>query len=290
MEKLTNNLTNLRLGDQLCYLKQPPGFATKAIHVAQEPGRWKSRSIVPPIVTSTIYEASIPVKDCEHFYGRLSNPTRSVLEENLASLDNAKYALVFAAGVGGITAIISSLSAGDGIIASKYFYTGTIDVFSVAKRLGVEVQYVDFDDLKNVENALKPNTKIVWAEPSINPLMTVIDIRALSDMVHSKSKALVIVDNTFLTPYFHRPLELGADVAFYSLTKYFGGHSDVLGGSICVNDENLYKMYKTSQTVTGTMSKQVFWKLLICFNLIFFKVSPFDCYLINRSVKTLAVS
>lgn len=255
MEKLANNLSKLTLGDQLGYLKQPKGFATKAIHVAQEPNKWKSRAIVPPIVTSAVFEVSLPVSECEHLYGRLSNPTRAVLEENLAALDNAKYALAFSAGVAAITAVVTTLSAGDGIIASKHFYTGTLDAFDIVNRLGVEVEYVDFSDLKNVENALKPNTKMVWAEPTLNPLMTVIDVKALSDLVHSKSSAYVVIDNTFLTPYFQRPLELGADVALYSVTKYFSGHSDIIGGSVSINDEKLYKAFRSSQSATGTISE-----------------------------------
>lgn len=255
MEKLASSLEKISLGEQLGYLKQPLGFATKAIHVGQEPEKWKSRAVVPPIVTSAVFQVSLPVSECEHLYGRLSNPTRSVLDENLAALDNAKYALSFSAGVAAITAVITTLSAGDGIVASKHFYTGTIDVLEMAKRLAVDVQYVDFTDFKSIENALKPNTKIVWAEPTLNPLMTVIDIKVLADLVHSKSSAYLVVDNTFLTPYFHRPLELGADVALYSMTKYFSGHSDIIGGSISVNDDKLYQAFRRSQGETGTMSK-----------------------------------
>lgn len=267
MEKLTNKLNKLSLGEQIGYLKQPHGFATKAIHVAQEPERWKSRAVVPPIVTSTVFEVSLPVAECENFYSRLGNPTRQVIEENLAALDNAKYALAFSAGVSAITAVITTLSEGDGIIASRNYYTGTIDAFEIVNRLGIKVDYVDFDDLKNVENALKPNIKIVWAETNMNPLMNVIDIKALTELVHSKSSAYVVVDNTYLTPYFHRPLELGADIALYSMTKYFSGHSDIIGGSIACNDEKLYKALKSSQTATGTMSEfSLFFKLKLKIN------------------------
>lgn len=141
----------------------------------------------------------------------------------MAAIENAKYGLAFSSGVGAITAIMTTLKAGDGIIASKHFYTGTIDVLYMAERLGVDVQYVDFTSLKNVEKAIKPNTKMVWTEPTMNPLMLCVDIKALSELVHSKSSAIVVVDNTFLTPYFLRPLELGADISVYSVTKYFCG-------------------------------------------------------------------
>lgn len=198
---------------------------------------------------------TLPVSQNEFFYGRLGNPTRQVLEENLAALDNAKYGLAFSAGVAAITAVITTLKSGDGIIASKHFYTGTIDVLYMAERLGIEVAYVDFTDLKNVENAIKENTKMVWTEPTMNPLMLCVDIKALADLVHAKSSAILVVDNTFLTPYFLRPLELGADISLYSVTKYFCGHSDVIGGSLAVNDENLYKSLRASQSATGTISE-----------------------------------
>lgn len=255
MEKFPIKISKWSLGDQLGYLKQPRGFSSKAIKVAHDPNNWKCRAIVPPIVTSAIFEVSLPLSESEHFYGRLSNPTREILEENLAALDNAKYALAFSAGVAAITALITTLSSGDGIIASKKFYNGIHDSFDIAQNLGIEINYVDFSDLKNVESALKKNTKIVWAEPIMNPSMAIIDIKKLSKIVHANSNAHVVVDNTFLSPYFHRPLELGADIALYSVTKYFCGHNDIIGGSISCNDDKIYNTLKNSQYVTGTMSK-----------------------------------
>jgi cystathionine gamma-lyase len=213
----------------------------------------------------------VPRQTSDFFYSRLANPTRSSLEECLASLDDAKYALAFSAGVSAITAVLTTLKLGDGIISSKYFYSGTTDALNMASQMGFDVQFIDFSDLNNLKNALKPNTKLVWAEPSMNPTMNVSDTKAIADIVHSHSNAYLIVDNTFLTPYYHRPLELGADLVIYSVTKYFGGHSDVTAGSIATNNEKLYKAVKAAQNSTGTMA------------------SPFDCYLINRSLKTLSI-
>ncbi|XP_070501485.1 putative cystathionine gamma-lyase 2 [Chironomus tepperi] len=167
--------------------------------------------------------------------------------------------------------VITTLKNGDGIIASKQFYSGTLDGLAIAERLGFDVQYIDFTDLKNLSDALKPNTKLIWTETCMNPTMQVMDIKAICDLVHANSDAIVVVDNTFLTPYYCRPLELGADIALYSLTKYFSGHSDILGGSVTMNCEELYKTVKYGQGAFGTM------------------LSPFDCYLVNRSVKTLAL-
>ena len=183
----------------------------------------------------------------DFFYTRLGNPTRSVLEECLAALDKAKYAVTFSSGVSAIMTVITTLKNGDGIIASKQFYSGTLDGLAIAERIGFDVQYIDFTDLKNLEDALKPNTKLIWTETCMNPPMQVMDIKAISDLVHAKSDAIVVVDNTFLTPYYCLPLELGADIALYSLTKYFSGHSDILGGSVTMNSDELYKTVRYGQ-------------------------------------------
>lgn len=166
---------------------------------------------------------------------------------------------------------MTMLEAGDGVISSKAFYTGTIKILDAFAKLGVDVKYVDFTDIKNIENALKENTKMVWIESPMNPSMTILDIRAIAKIVHAKSKAFLVVDNTFLTPYFQRPLELGADLVAYSISKFIGGHSDIIGGSIATNDDALYEKLKSYQIAIG----------LTC--------SPFDSYLINRSLKTLPV-
>jgi cystathionine gamma-lyase len=227
--------------------------------------------VVPPIVTSAIFEMSVPRQPTDYIYSRIANPTRDVLEKCLASLDNAKYAFAYNSGIAAITTIISTLSAGDGIIASKHFYSGTLDSMNIAQRMGFDVQFVDFTDLNNLKNALKPNTKLVWSEACMNPTLKVVDIKATADIVHQNSSAILVVDNTFLSPYYLRPLELGADIAMYSLTKYFCGHSDVIGGSIAFNDDSLKEKFKFATYATGT------------------QMQPFDAYLINRSLKTLSL-
>lgn len=229
------------------------------------------RAIIPPIVTSATYAQTSPGEHSGYQYSRYGNPTRNALEKCLASLDNARHALAFSAGIGTLTAIMTMLEAGDGVISSKNFYAGAFKVFDAFAKHGIEVQYVDFSDVNNVIAALKENTKMVWIESPTNPLMGILDIRAIAEAVHANSKAFLAVDNTFLTPYFQRPLELGADVVAYSISKFIGGHSDIIGGSIATNDEELYEKLKSYQIAIG----------LAC--------SPFDSYLINRSLKTLAI-
>jgi cystathionine gamma-lyase len=205
-------------------------------------------------------------------YSRSGNPTRNVLEECLAALDNGKHALTFASGLGTQTAIISTLKTGDGIITGDDIYGGTNRLFrNLAVNMGIEVEFVDLTDLKNLEKAIKPNTRLVWMETPTNPVMKVIDIKGVADIVHSKTKAFLVVDNTFLSAYFQRPLDLGADVVMYSLTKYMNGHSDVVMGSISTNNEELYEKLKYYQNATGIVP------------------SPFDCYMVNRSLKTLSL-
>lgn len=227
---------------------------------------------MPPISLSTTYKQFGPGQHAGFEYSRSGNPTRNVLEECLAALDNAKHALTFASGLGTQTAIISSLKTGDGIITGDDIYGGTNRLFrNLAVNMGIEVTFVDLTNLKNLEAAIKPNLKLVWLETPTNPTMKVIDIKAVTDIVHSKTKAFVVVDNTFLSAYFQRPLDLGADVVMYSLTKYMNGHSDVVMGSIATNNEELYAKLKYYQNATGIVP------------------SPFDCYMVNRSLKTLSL-
>lgn len=227
---------------------------------------------MPPLVTSNIYQQQTPNGDIGFQYSRYLNPTRDVLEKCLASIDNAKYGLAFSAGVGAITAIISTLKSGDGIISTHNLYGGTNRLFNnLAKKMGMEIDYVDYENLQSLEKAFKANTKMVWIETPTNPLLTILDIKAIADMVHNKSKAFLVVDNTFLTSYFQRPLELGADVVMFSLSKFTNGHSDVIGGAVTTNDKKFYETLKYYQISTGVTP------------------SPYDCYNVIRSIKTLAV-
>lgn len=227
---------------------------------------------MPPISLATTYKQFGPGQHAGFEYSRSGNPTRNVLEECLASLDNGKFALTFASGLGTQTAIISTLKTGDGIITGDDIYGGTNRLFrNLAVNMGIEVTFVDMTDLKNLEKAMKPNVKLVWLETPTNPIMKVIDIKGVAEIVHSKSEASLVVDNTFLSAYFQRPLDLGADIVMYSLTKYMNGHSDVVMGSIATNNQEIYDKLKYYQNATGIVP------------------SPFDCYLVNRSLKTLSL-
>lgn len=271
-EKLPQEMSQLSLTEERGFRKQEPGFATKAIHTGQKPEQWNSRAVVPPISLSTTYKQFGPGQHAGFEYSRSGNPTRNVLEECLAALDNGKYGLTFASGLGTQTAIISTLKTGDGIITGDDIYGGTNRLFrNLAVNMGIEVTFVDMTDLKNLEVAIKPNTRLVWLETPTNPIMKVIDIKAVSEIVHSKTSAFLVVDNTFLSAYFQRPLDLGADIVMYSLTKYMNGHSDVVMGSIATNSTELYDKLKYYQNATGIVP------------------SPFDCYLVNRSLKTLSL-
>ncbi|XP_058442650.1 cystathionine gamma-lyase isoform X2 [Malaya genurostris] len=229
-------------------------------------------AVVPPISMSTTFKQFGPAQHAGFEYGRSGNPTRNVLETCIAALDNGKYGLTFSSGLGVTTAIITMLKAGDNIVAGDDLYGGTNRLLrNVAMNMNISIDFVDATDLAKVENALKPNTKLVWIETPTNPLLKVIDIEAVCAIVHKVPGITVVVDNTFLSSYLQRPLDLGADIVMYSLTKYMNGHSDVIMGAAVMNDEALYEKLKFLQNATGIVP------------------SPFDCYLVNRSLKTLAL-
>uniref|UniRef100_A0A182JKI4 cystathionine gamma-lyase n=1 Tax=Anopheles atroparvus TaxID=41427 RepID=A0A182JKI4_ANOAO len=254
------------------FLTQPKGFSTKAIHVGQEPDQWNSRAVVPPISMSTTFKQSGPAQHSGFEYGRSGNPTRDVLERCLASLDNGRFGLTFASGLGATTTVITMLKSGDHVVAGDDLYGGTNRLLrNVAQKMGIEIEFVDLTNLAAIEQAIKPNTKLFWMETPTNPLLKVIDIRAVAEVAHKQPGIVVVVDNTFLSSYLQRPLDLGADVVMYSLTKYMNGHSDVIMGAMVTNDEQIYEKLKFLQNATGIVP------------------SPFDCYLVNRSLKTLAL-
>lgn len=254
------------------FLEQPKGFATKAIHVGQEPENWNSMCVVPPIIMSTTFKQDGPSEHRGFEYGRSGNPTRNVLEACLASLDNGKHGLAFSSGLGVTTAVLSMLNSGDHMIVSDDVYGGTNRLIrQVATRLGISCDFVDPTDINNIKNDIKPNTKIIWIETPTNPLLKIVDIKAVSDFVHQYPGIIVAVDNTFLSSYFQRPLELGADLVVYSLTKYMNGHSDVIMGAAITNSDELHNKLRFLQNATGIVP------------------SPFDCYQVNRSLKTLAL-
>merc|ERR1719410_2179765 len=205
-------------------------------------------------------------------YGRSGNPTRDVLEACLASLDGAKHACVFSSGLATSTTITHLLSAGDHVISMDDLYGGTNRYFrKVAARMNIETSFVDATNPKSIEAAIRPNTKMVWVESPTNPTLKVVDIKAVAEITKKHPNIFLVVDNTFLSCYFQRPLELGADIVMYSLTKYMNGHTDVIMGAACTNSEDLGSRLRFLQNAIGAVP------------------SPFDCYLVNRSLKTLRI-
>ncbi|XP_013197156.2 cystathionine gamma-lyase [Amyelois transitella] len=254
------------------FLEQKVGFATIAIHAGQEPEKWKSAAVVPPIVMSTTFKQPAPAEHTGFEYGRSGNPSRNTLEECLAALEDAKYGITFSSGLGTTTTILGLLHNGDHIVSSDDVYGGTNRLFrAVATKHGIEVSFTDFTDLKKVSSAIKDNTKLLWIETPTNPLLKVVDIAEIVKIAKSKGDIIVVVDNTFLTSYLQRPLDFGADIVVYSLTKYMNGHSDVIMGAVVMNDSELEAKLRFLQNAMGAVP------------------SPFDCYLVNRSLKTLAL-
>jgi len=245
-------------------------FATKAIHAGQEPDPSTGAIMTPIFQTATYAQAGLG----EHKgfeYSRTSNPTRSVLEACMAALEDGKYGLAFASGMAAESAILSLLSAGDHIVSCDDLYGGSYRIFErVMRRYTVETSYVPAGDVDAYEKAIRPNTKMVWLETPTNPLLRLVDIRAIAEIAH-RHKLLVVVDNTFASPYFQQPLKLGADIVVHSTTKYINGHSDVVGGALVLNDEEAYEAIKFYQNAAGGVP------------------SPFDTWLILRGIKTLAV-
>ncbi len=251
------------------------GFSTRAIHNGEEPDfrEGASGDVAVPIHLATTFarlKAGSPTAGYE--YTRSLNPTRKALEEKLAALDGAKYGLAFSSGLAAAsTLIISLLKAGDNVIGFDDLYGGTRRLLSnVFVNFNISVSYVDATVPENIEKAIKPESRLIWIESPSNPLLKIADIRAIAQIA-KKHGLILVVDNTFLSPYFQKPLELGADVVVYSTTKYIGGHSDALGGSIVLNNEQIYEKISYNQNAVGAV------------------LSPFDSYLILRGAKTLAV-
>jgi cystathionine gamma-lyase len=245
-------------------------FATKAIHAGQEPDPSTGAIMTPIFQTATYAQAGLG-ENKGFEYSRTSNPTRSVLEACMAALEDGKYGLAFASGMAAESAILSLLSAGDHIVSCDDLYGGSYRIFErVMRRYTVETSYVPAGDLDAYEQAIRPNTKMVWLETPTNPLLRLVDIQAIAEIAH-RHKLLVVVDNTFASPYFQQPLKLGADIVVHSTTKYINGHSDVVGGALVLNDEEAYEAIKFYQNAAGGVP------------------SPFDAWLILRGIKTLAV-
>jgi cystathionine beta-lyase/cystathionine gamma-synthase len=250
--------------------KNHPGFATTAIHVGQEADPATGAVSVPIYATSTYLQEEIG-KHKGYEYARVSNPTRDRLETNLAALEGGTSSKVFASGMAAINAIVSMLKSGDHVVAGHNLYGGTPRLFNqVFANFGLTFTYVDTSDVNNVERALQKNTKIVFLETPTNPLMELCDLRAISDLAHQRGIE-VVVDNTFMSPYFQHPIELGADMVVHSTTKFLNGHSDGLGGVVVCTKPQQSEKLAFLQKAAGAI------------------LSPFECWLILRGVKTLAV-
>ena len=245
-------------------------FATRAIHVGQKPEPATGAISVPIYQTST-YAQSAPGVHKGYDYSRTDNPTRRALQQALASLEGAKYGLAFSSGMGAETTALLMLKQGDHIVSSRDVYGGTYRIFRrVFEGLSLKFSFVETSDVKQIERAMTRQTRLVWIESPTNPLLRITDIKAAAEVAH-RHKALCLVDNTFASPFFQRPLSLGADLALHSTTKYIGGHADVIGGAICLNDRALYERLKYLQNAAGATP------------------SPFDCFLTLRGIKTLAL-
>ena len=245
-------------------------FSTRAIHVGQEADIATGATIVPIYQTATFTQESIGV-DKGYDYSRSGNPTRAALEKSLASLEDGKLGLAFASGLAAETAVLSILKPGDNIVASDDLYGGTYRLFTqVFAKLGITSTFVDGANPIKIEEAITDRTKLIWVETPTNPLLKLTDIETISQIAHSKG-VLLVVDNTFATPYFQQPLNLGADIVVHSTTKYINGHSDVVGGAVILNDETLHEQIKFYQNSAGGI------------------LGPFDSWLTLRGLKTLAV-
>lgn len=247
-------------------------FETEAIHAGQDPEKWDSRCVVPPLVLSTTFKQFAPGQHAGYDYGRSGNPTRNSLEACLAPLEKAKYALTFSSGLGALTTLSYLLKTGDHIVTVDDVYGGTNRFFrNCANRMGIETSFVDMTNTEELEKAFRDNTAFCWIETPTNPTLKLIDIKAVCEIAKRKNpKIITVVDNTFASAYFQNPLELGADIVMHSLTKYMNGHSDVVMGAIMLNDEELFQRMKYLQNAVGAVP------------------SPFDCFLVNRGLKTLA--
>jgi cystathionine beta-lyase/cystathionine gamma-synthase len=248
----------------------PLGFATRAIHTGQEPDL-ESGAISPPIHPTSTYVQQEIGKNKGYEYARVSNPTRTRLEENLAALEGGTTSRVFASGMAAINAICTMYKSGDHVVCGHNLYGGVPRLFNqVLTGYGIEFTYVDTSDARNVERAIRKQTRMVYVETPTNPLMALADLETISGICRRK-KVELVVDNTFLSPYFQQPIAFGADMVVHSTTKFLNGHSDGLGGVVvCTRAEQAEQLSFVQKTVGAILS-------------------PFECWLVLRGVKTLAV-
>ncbi|MDT7540907.1 MAG: cystathionine gamma-lyase [Acidobacteriota bacterium] len=247
------------------------GFATTAIHAGNEPDPTTGAVSVPIYQTSTYAQEALGHPRAGFEYARTQNPTRAALEKNVAALEGARFGFAFASGMAAIDAVMRLVKAGDHVVVSDNTYGGTYRLFSrILSNYGIEFSFVGTEEVSNVERAIKENTRMVYVETPTNPVMTVTDLKAVSDLAHAHG-VRVVCDNTFMSPYLQRPLEFGADIVLHSATKYLNGHSDSIGGVVVLNDEKDAEWLKFVQNSVGAI------------------LSPFDSWLTLRGTKTLAL-
>jgi cystathionine gamma-lyase len=251
-------------------LRDDSRIGTKAVHAGQEPDP-TTGAVMTPIYQTSTYAQEALGKNKGFEYARTHNATRAALERNLAALEGARHGLCFGSGLAATNALVQTLSAGDHVVCGQNTYGGTFRLFDkVWRRHGLEFTFVDASCTDQIAAAFTPRTRLVFVETPTNPLMQLTDIAAVA--ARAKPQGIrVVVDNTFMTPYFQRPLELGADVAFHSVTKYLNGHSDMIGGALLTSDEALHEQLRFLQNAAGAVP------------------GPMDCFLALRGTKTLAV-
>lgn len=246
------------------------GFGTLAIHAGQDPDPTTGAVMFPIYQTST-YAQESPGKHRGYEYSRTDNPTRTAYQNCVAALEGGKYALAFASGLATTDTILHLLNNGDHVICCDDVYGGTFRIFDqVFKKKGIEFSFVDLSDLNKARAAFRPQTKLLWMESPTNPMLKILNLTALCELGKEKG-AITVVDNTFMSPYFQKPLLLGSDLVVHSVTKYMNGHSDVVGGVLVTQREDLYQALKFLQNAVGGVP------------------APMDCFLVMRGLKTLHV-
>lgn len=245
-------------------------FGTKAIHAGVEPDP-TTGAIMTPIYQTSTYVQRSPGDHQGYEYSRTHNPTRTALQNNLAALENGKHGLCFSSGLGAIDAIIKLLNPGDEVISTNDLYGGSYRIFTkVFERYGIKFHFVSMEEPESISKYINERTKLIWAETPTNPMMNIIDIAAIA-AVAKRHRVLFAVDNTFATPFLQNPLDMGADIVMHSVTKYLGGHSDVVMGAIIVNDDQLAEQLAFIQNACGATP------------------GPQDCFLVLRGIKTLHI-
>jgi cystathionine beta-lyase/cystathionine gamma-synthase len=266
-------------------------FETKVIHAAIEPDP-QTGAVMTPIYQTSTYAQLSPGEHRGYEYSRTDNPTRSVLQAQLAALEGGAQALVFSSGLASIDAVLNLFQAGDHIIAGDDLYGGTYRLFTkVATYRGLTFTFVDLSDEAKLRESIKPETKLIWFETPTNPLMNVIDIELVA-RVAAEFEILTAVDNTFMSPYFQRPLDFGVDIVMHSLTKYINGHSDVVMGALILRDRELAppkQSWKAGTHAWGNPPRTLYERLKFLQNAVGATPGPQDCFLVLRGIKTLAV-